>query len=419
MADDWLGNLFEGLKQGYMDGGGATPANVFSGPTPLAGDAPAGFAGGLGDFIGGLGGRVSDLALHTLPEFVKDPSSFFNDRGELSMTRVISPDFRRNAVKERKQEEQAQNAMLVARGLNQFNDFTKSLGDAPESQRAAMATQAESMGMPSGQIDAALGQANQQDQGRQQAVGMLAPDVGGQGMAEGLLSSDPNIAAAAKLSLSQRIAQRRQEAINARAAARDARAAAAFAARDLRSPEDKQAARQAEREAARQAQVAKEKATAEATAAAGDVNEKYKPLLKTAVDVPQATIDASRQDWNPFNNYPEGTKSRENLIAQRAAERRAARAEAYKAIDQAVPPNSRKNIGLRKKLRAAVPATVQTSQDVGLGNPIISDPPPADPAERITAARTLGEQLLAAGFPPEKAVAELLRRGYTHAEIPE
>lgn len=125
MATDWLGNLFEGLKQGYMDSGGATPANVFSGPTPMAGDAPAGFAGGLGNFIGGLGGTVSDLALHTLPDFVKNPESFFNEKGELSLTRVAVPEYRRDKIKEAKSAEETKKALLIAKGITQANSVAE------------------------------------------------------------------------------------------------------------------------------------------------------------------------------------------------------------------------------------------------------------------------------------------------------
>ena len=47
------------------------------------------------------------------------------------------------------------------------------------------------------------------------------------------------------------------------------------------------------------------------------------------------------------------------------------------------------------------------------------DPLPTDPAERLQAADRLGKELLAAGFPPEKAAAELIRRGFAPEELPE
>jgi len=152
-----LDNFLSGLGSGYQQSGGVTPGNVFSGPTQGAPDAPQGFAGGAGDFLGSLFGHATDMTLRQLPEFVKDPQSFFNDRGELSMTRVLSPDFRREKVKERKQAEDTQKAALLAQGFNQANKFFEGI----MSQPTAGAAQEYANTLPAGaltpqQVEAAM-----------------------------------------------------------------------------------------------------------------------------------------------------------------------------------------------------------------------------------------------------------------------
>jgi hypothetical protein len=121
-----LDNFLEGLKQGYMDQGGATPGNVFSGPTPREGDAPGGFAGGSGNFLGSLFGNVSDIALRTIPDIIKDPESFLNERGELSATRVLIPEYRREVQKENSQREEMRKAALAASAISQGKTFLES-----------------------------------------------------------------------------------------------------------------------------------------------------------------------------------------------------------------------------------------------------------------------------------------------------
>lgn len=126
-----LSDFITGLGSGYKQAGGVTPGNVFSGPEQGVPDAPQGFAGGAGDFLGSLFGHATDMTIRQLPDFVKDPESFFNNKGELSMTRVLSPDFRRDAVKERKQAEETRKAALIAQGFNQANKFFENTMAAP------------------------------------------------------------------------------------------------------------------------------------------------------------------------------------------------------------------------------------------------------------------------------------------------
>lgn len=135
-----LDNFIEGLKQGYMDQGGVTPSNVFNGPTPRAGDAPSGFSGGAGGIMGSLFGNISDIALRTLPEVLKDPESFLNENGELSLTRFAIPEFRREKQKEARDQEEIRKSALAASAITQGQNLLESaLGLRTNEARAAAA----------------------------------------------------------------------------------------------------------------------------------------------------------------------------------------------------------------------------------------------------------------------------------------
>lgn len=129
-------NLLEGIKQGYSDSGGVTPANLFSGPTPREGDAPAGFVGGAGDFLGSLFGHVSSLALRTLPDIIKNPESFIDERGHLSPLLVLDANSREENEKARKMDADIKKSALAASVINQGNDLLKAGHDTLTSPAA-------------------------------------------------------------------------------------------------------------------------------------------------------------------------------------------------------------------------------------------------------------------------------------------
>jgi len=141
------------------------------------------------------------------------------------------------------------------------------------------------------------------------------------------------------------------------------------------------------------------------------------PMLIDTVQDP--TLRAQLQEGLPAFAAEEGQRAAEDYMKARKKAFAKGKKRALRAIDENVRPLSRKAIATRKAAKEAIGAA-QMPQDVGADSPIINEAAlPTDPAERIAAAEELGKQLLAAGFPPEKAAAELLRRGFRPEELPE
>lgn len=364
------------------------------------GDLPegAGFGATLANSLGNIPHFLTDIAVKNPLEILKNPASALNDRGEVSITRLLFPDFRRNAEKEDKQRSKLRDAYTASQVFNTYDSLVGKLMDTPADQRGGMVDFASQAGVPDEELNNALGQADAADQEQHtidEAVQTALPGVPAALTAGGTRQQG----------LGAILAKSRQDAIdrraNARAAASAARAAATAAKTDPRSFQQKAADRRAEREA-----------TANAAAASAQIAAEYAPRVK------QAQLEESGK---PAAIAPEDELlTSKTLLKTQLLRARQARRNAYAAIDEALPPVSRQNIGLRKKLRQVVPAVVQAAQDVGLDNPVLADvPPPTDPAQRVAAAHELGTALLKAGFPPEKAAAEMLRRGYKPEELPE
>tara|TARA_R110000868_G_scaffold347384_1_gene608401 strand:+ start:188 stop:1519 length:1332 start_codon:yes stop_codon:yes gene_type:complete len=356
-----LANLFEGLKQGYMDTGGATPGNVFRGPTPRAGNAPEGFVGGLGDFLGGLGGRVTDLALHTLPDVIKDPTSFVNDKGELSITRVLFPDFRREKQKEAKADAERQRAMDAARVITQGTDFVKTLIDQTPEQRYATVQQFEAAGGTPEQSNAALGQANVYDQ-KKDAIAREAQAMGMSPLMTQDMSSD-ELRALAIQQAHDKATLGRQTISDMYRAKAEGRAVADQAAQDLRPPELKKY----------ESDMDKYNTTSTAYAKDLYAEEKKAETAAEKAWVTQKTNEAAATGNLEVPPFPEEARK-----AARAAGRTAytqavpppvapqspfTAKNAGKQVDEAYPATTRKNLGARIAIHKDAKALAKTGAD--------------------------------------------------------
>lgn len=97
---------------------------------------------GVGDILGEIGkGAVgagkgaanwlTDVIFKNPVEVLKNPASILNDRGEVSVTRLLFPDFRRQRVAEQESFAQAQQARAQAQALAAYGDIAKMFMDAP------------------------------------------------------------------------------------------------------------------------------------------------------------------------------------------------------------------------------------------------------------------------------------------------
>jgi len=85
----------------------------------------AGVGETLAKGLGNIPHFLTDIAIKNPLEILKNPSSALNDRGEVSITRLLFPDFRRAAVKEEKEQQKLRDAAISA---HVFNTYQKGAG---------------------------------------------------------------------------------------------------------------------------------------------------------------------------------------------------------------------------------------------------------------------------------------------------
>lgn len=381
-------------------------------------DGVGGQPGVVGNAVNAVGSAGADaaktlaklpLTLATLPtDFLKNPSVFFGDgpRG-IDLAAVFDKDYRKFKEADIKAQDDARHLLRQAQGVNAAQAIIQDLfGPNSGMSPAEGAQQAIAMGVPESMARAAQ-QRDYADSRNAQIVRELLVPVLREVPPEILAATDftPNQAVGSIIAANNADAQAaRQAAQDARAMASDVREAVRFGERD--TPEQKEQRRQQtlkDRAEARRLALAQQQATANASDAARDVNDQYKDRLKNAPDVPQAEIDAANNDWNPFNNYG-ATKSKTSLLAERAAARKQARAEAYKGIDAALPPTSRQNVVARKRLRKAVPAAV----DAVTETPAVVEIAPEQRLQALNEVRSAVSRFKAQGKDPQ-TIAGLLR----------
>ena len=323
--------------------------------------APAGnaVAGGLGDFI-------ADVTTKNPLEILKNPASALNDQGQVSLTRLLFPYFRREAVKADQQQAKLKDAYTQAQVINTYERVRNSPQIAPI---------LEAMGLTPPQGAAAEGLQRQQDARNT----LTLPEAqGGLALPAGVAQFvEPDQVPQAYFNAQRDKALAAERAVdNARAASGEYRAQTNFEERE--TPEKAAARKKAERdqriadrEAARAAQIQKEQAAEAASNAEADVRDTFSDRVKNAPDVPQAAIDKANNDINPFNNYGKGTQSKENVIKQRAEEIRKARAAAYAEIKKALPLTSRKNFGKRKEAKAVVDGVADAAKAAPVAAPAV------------------------------------------------
>ena len=305
----------------------------------------AGFGETIAKSLGNIPHMLTDIAIKNPLEILKDPSSALNDNGEVSITRLLFPDFRRNAVKQRKDQEKLESAMTSARIFNTYDELKNRFMEAPTDQLGGLAQMADASGIPSEQIESALAAANvqrQKDEAARTAILSEYPDL-----PPSLLED-----ASPEDALRVWLASNRDKAISTRQTLRDVATdkRREDAAEEARRREARTEKRMLDRE---ERQRLKEQANAAAAAARKAVEDKYElpiegrkfskesrtPAIPPApmqadLDAQVAAAEASQNDWIPFNTKkkPEGIKSREQLIKEREVEAQKAADEAYDRV---------------------------------------------------------------------------------------
>lgn len=105
---------------------------------------------GLGETVvkslGNIPHLLTDIAIKNPLEILKDPASVLNDQGQISFTRLLFPDFRRNVVKAEQQQAEAQKAYTAVAGLNANKMILDSIFNAAGVQGPEGVEQAVAMG---------------------------------------------------------------------------------------------------------------------------------------------------------------------------------------------------------------------------------------------------------------------------------
>lgn len=396
------------------------------------------------------------LTLAKLPlDFISDPSTFLRGSGGgADFAAIFSPTYRKEKVAARKRDEKFEELRQTFEGIKMFDDFTAGMSATPFDQRAAVAQQAEQAGLPSEQIDTALGAANQVDQQRASVIAAIRaedPTIPDEVLAN--LDPDKGLAILTRIRESQAIqaradasAARSEEAV-ARAEEAARRAQVGFENRDPRSFAERQADAKAEKEAAeakaRAAKRAKAQATslkearARAQAEANESTSAYERAQRREAErqiaaqkdiVPGSAADANpkNKDWIPFNSGDPIPKVTPAQIDAAVDEKVSAfRKRVNAAVDKEYPLTSRRNIAARregkKKVSAVAAGVGEAVKEVAKEvQPTTRPAPPPDrPREEVTIQNAVNaiNVLRANGVTDKRAIAARLSGDYTRAEI--
>lgn len=282
------------------------------------------------------------FTLAKLPvDFLTDPTTFLDGR-EIDIGAILSPTYRKEKKQARKEAADFERARNVFEGIKMFDDFTAGMSATPFDQRAAVAQQAEQAGLPSEQIDTALGAANQVDQQRASVIAAIRaedPTIPDEVLAN--LDPDKGLAILTRIRESQAI-QARADASAARAQAREARLAGQPR---KRTPQEVAAAARGERAATKVFDSTYENEQQGLAIAADQVTD---PVLARGLRAKIPEFAAKR-----------AAAAAEALVPLKQRQRafRAKKAAARSAVDKAVPLTSRKNIAISKAAHEAVAAT--------------------------------------------------------------
>jgi hypothetical protein len=151
---------------------------VWNGTGELGPDA--GFLETLGKSLGNIPHMLTDIAVKNPLEILKNPASALNDRGEVSLTRLLFPDFRRETVKQQQQAAKVNEAVDQAKVVNAYSDLAQIVFGQPGVQTAEAGMAA---GLPPAEAEAAAARDAESEarlqQGQQVLGGFLPPEVAG------------------------------------------------------------------------------------------------------------------------------------------------------------------------------------------------------------------------------------------------
>lgn len=358
----------------------------------------AGLGQTVANSLGNIPHFLTDIAVKNPLEILKNPMSALNDKGEVSITRLLFPDYRRKAVKQGKEAEELRKAQITQQVMNTYDKGKELISSFGAGERKPIVDQLEQSGVDPEALNAMLGAAGRQDAAQAAAAQMAQEQGVTPELAQGLTPAQ-NVSLATGIKR-QTLAERNSEI-------REQRAAEAASYRVARE----------KRLLTRPGPVSPEEEALQSQA--GLVSKQaFKDAQKTSA-VPPIIPDTGDEVLNGVlaRQAAERASVAPGLAAASARKKFLARAR--KTVD-AIPADNRKAVVFKKAANEALLQAEQMPQNVGLDSPVLQDVPlPTDPAERMQAAHDLGTTLLKAGFPPEKAAAELLRRGFTAEELPE
>jgi len=114
-----------------------------------------------GGFFDALGEMAKTLFVETPKAVMTDPFSLFNEKGQVSVQRMLQPGFRQQAVEQQKMEQDLKTAAAKLEIAGKYADFSKLFSNAATPQaRAAYARAVRGMGVPDTMVNPLLEGAN-------------------------------------------------------------------------------------------------------------------------------------------------------------------------------------------------------------------------------------------------------------------
>jgi hypothetical protein len=366
----------------------------------------------VGDAGVDVGKAVAEIPLNivtAIPDFVKDPDVFLSGGRLGAVGALLSKDYRTKQKAD----------LTAAREWDKFQKTrqavdwaTELFSDTPFAQRHTAVAQATQAGVSDDLIEQSLAQASGRDQRAR---------IAREGVATALPDIPPELVAETNFTPEQAVATI-VDANNAKAddAYRDSRAAIADAnaAKRLTLAERREQRLKAQPPAQTpEEKEARRRLGRKADYAFKSTTEQLEQGLPGAIaGITDPTLAGSLRAKMPSHIAEEADKAAAEIMAESQTRFGQKKRLAKREIKKAIPLKSRKDIAARREAEAAVDAAMP----VGLDSPILDDSPlPTDPSSRLALADSLGQKLIEAGFPPDKAAAELLRRGFTPEELPE